>query len=72
MHDFELAYSRSQPVADWLVKKMIAPASSMKIPERGDKLISLSVGTGMMFDVGDSAASVVPSLRLGRSARRVV
>jgi hypothetical protein len=70
--DFELQYPRSRPVADWLVKSNIAAASAVAIPERGDKLISLSLGAGYVFGGGDDATALAPSARVSASYRRLM
>ena len=66
-HSFELSYARSSPVRDWLVDTNVAPAVAVSIPERSDKLVSASVGGGLVQGGGDSDIVPVPSLRVAGS-----
>jgi hypothetical protein len=70
--DFDLQYSRSQAVADWLVRSKVAPAAAVNIPERSDKLVFFSFGAGFVQGGGDSDVALAPSVRLSGSFRWLV
>jgi hypothetical protein len=64
---FELSYARSSAVRDWLVGNQVAPVTAVSIPERSDKLISASVGGGLVQGGGDSDVVPGPLVRVGGS-----
>lgn len=63
---FELEYARSSAVSNWLVRNDIAPAAAVSIPDRSDRLISVSMGVGMVQGGGDGG--VVPDPSVGVAA----
>ncbi len=69
---FEVSYARSLPVRDWLVGAHVAPAMAVSIPERSDKLVSASIGGGVVQGGGDGDVVPVPSLRVAGSFGRAV
>lgn len=69
---FEVSYARSSSVRDWLAANKVATAAAVSIPERGDKLVSASVGGGLVQGGGDSDVVPGPSVRVGGSFGRFV
>jgi hypothetical protein len=69
---FELSYARSSAVRDWLVGNKLAPAAAVSVPERSDKLVSASVGGGLVQGGGDSDVVPAPSVRVAGSFGRFV
>jgi hypothetical protein len=65
--DFERVYANATDVGDYLMANHVAPAEQVGVPHRGDKLLTIAAGMGMMQGGGDAAFAVAPNLRVAGS-----
>jgi len=67
--DFEGVYARARDVGEYLISNKAATAEAVRVPARGDRLITLAAGIGMMQGGGDDDFALAATLRIAASYR---
>jgi hypothetical protein len=67
--EFERRYAGSTKISDYLVQGKIAPASAVTVRGRQDRLITPSIGAGLVQGGGDGTFALALSLRVALAYR---